>query len=88
MKFEKLERIIKMRADKLELDAGYSGSYNDGGKKNILNKLEGFKNSLVVKLDLRPSEFYKLKEIEVGEPLEFSREIREIKLSLLKNIKL
>lgn len=92
MKFQKLKHIIVEHAMMLEENAGHSGSYSDGGKNSLLVKLRDYKDSLVLKLDLRPSEFDKLYEYEVGEPQIFSREINDYKLKLAKemanNIKL
>lgn len=88
MKLSMLNRIIINHAHQLEEDAGYSGSYTDGGSANLLQRLSDYKNRFVVKLDLRPSEFNKLDDIEVGEPLEFSEAIQSYKMKLVRDIKL
>ena len=92
MKYKTLTKIVKEEAFELKENAAYSGSYNDGGSSNLLTKLNDYQNGLVIKLDLRPSEFGQLNEMEVGEPEEFSSVIEKYKLKLakelIKNIKL
>lgn len=88
MKFSRLKQIVTEAAHQLKEDAAYSGSWNDGGCENLLNKLHNYQNNWVVKLDLRPSEFNQLNDIDVGEPSEFSNVIKQYKISLAKNIKL
>jgi len=88
MKYSFLQKIVTEYALQLKEDAGYSGSHSDGGCEKLLSKLNDYKTTLVVKMDLRPSEFYKLNDIEVGEPSEFSNVIEKYKINLAKNIKL
>lgn len=86
MKYIKLEQLIKEEAHNLKENAGYAGSWNDGGSANLLARLNEFKQKFVVKYDLRPSEYYKLNDIDVGEPEEFITEINRYKLKLSKEI--
>ena len=51
-------------------------------------KLANYQNKLVIEYDLRPSEFNKLDELDVGEPKEFNYIIEEYKISLAKKFKL
>lgn len=88
MKLSFLTKIVSEKAYKLKEDAGYSGSYTDGGCENMLKRLNDYRQRFVIELDLRPSEFYKLNDIEVGEPVEFSEVINKYKIELAKNIKL
>lgn len=88
MKYSKLKQIVEEQAFELKENAGYSGSWGDGGSGRLLSKLEKFKNELVVKYDFRPSEFYKLNNIEVGEPSEFSDIIYNYKVKMALEIKL
>jgi len=88
MKFSFLKQMVNEAAHQLKEDAVYQGAYNDGGCDNLLKKFSNYQNSWVVKLDLRPSEFNQLNDIEVGEPNEFSNIIEKYKIKLAKNIKL
>jgi hypothetical protein len=88
MKFSFLKQIVTEYALQLKEDAAYSGSHSDGGCENVLSKLNTYKNTLVVKMDLKPSEFYKLNDVEVGEPVEFSNIIEKYKIKLAKEIQL
>lgn len=72
MKYFKLKEIVTEEAETLKLSAGYMGSYNDGGSNSLLCKLEEYKQELVIKYDFKPSEYYKLNNLEIGEPEEFS----------------
>jgi hypothetical protein len=88
MKFSFLTKIVTEEAHNLKESAGYSGSYTDGGCGTLLRRLSNYKQNLVVKLDLRPSEFNQLNDAEVGEPIEFLDIIDKYKIKLAKNIKL
>lgn len=88
MRYSKLEEIVFAYAEKVKQSAAYSGSWNDGGSSTHLATLASYRNTLIVKLDLRPSEFYKLNDFEVGEPVEFANIIDDYKIQLAKNIKL
>lgn len=88
MKFSKLDEIVTSRAHELRVGAEYGGEWGDGGCASLLNRLNNYKNILVVKLDLRPSESHKLNDIEVGEPNEFSDIIEKYKIKLAQNIRL
>jgi len=88
MKFSFLKQIVTEAANQLKRSAAYQGSFNDGGCNNLLNKLNNYQNNLVIKLDLRPSEFNKLNDIEVFEPVEFLDIIEDYKINIAKNIKL
>lgn len=88
MKFSLLNTIVTDYANECKTSAAYAGAWNDGGASEILAKLERYKQTQVVKFDLRPSEYHKLNDIEIGEPDEFSDIIYKYKLKLVKNIKL
>ena len=88
MKFSFLKQIVNDAAHQLKENAGYAGAWDDGGCQSLLNKLETYQQSFVIKMDLRPSELNKLNDIEVGEPKEFSDIIEKHKIKLTKNIKL
>ena len=88
MKFSFLKQIVIEEAYQRKESAGHQGAWDDGGCDNLLKKLSNYRNSWVVKLDLRPSELNKLNDIEVGEPQEFSDIIEKYKIKLAKNIKL
>lgn len=88
MKFSKLQIIVTDYAHRLKQDAGYMGSYTDGGCEDLLRRWSDYKNRHVIELDLRPSEFYKLDDIEVGEPTEFSHIIERYKMQLVRDMKL
>lgn len=86
MKFSLLKEIITKEADQLKDNAGHQGAWHDGGAESLLRKLEGYKTNLVVKYDLRPSEWHTLDSKEVGEPEEFSKEIEKYKMKLAKDM--
>ena len=88
MKYIKLEQIITDEINQRKLSAAYSGAWNDGGANNLRDKLNNFKLTLITKYDLRPSEYHKIDDIEVGEPEEFITIIEAYKIKLAKNIKL
>lgn len=88
MKFSFLNQLITDAAYKMKENAAYGGRWDDGGSSNLLNKFSEYKNNFIIEMDLRPSELYKLNDIEVGEPKEFSDIIEKYKISLAKNIKL
>jgi len=82
MKYSKLKQIVREKAHMLKTNAEYSGAWNDGGSDSLLARLNDFKQSLVVKYDLRPSEYDQLNNIDVGEPEAFSSIIDNYKLKL------
>jgi len=86
MKYSTLVGIVQNEAYFLKENAGYSGAWDDGGSSGLIRKLDDFKNKLVVQEDLRPSEFYKLDDMDIGEPEEFTNIIEKHKLILAKNI--
>lgn len=86
MKYLKLEQIVKSEAHTLKENAGYSGAWDDGGSDNLLGRLEDFKQSLVEKYDLRPSEYEQLNDTDIGEPKAFSDIINKYKFKLAKQI--
>jgi len=86
MKYSKLEQIVREEAHRLKENAGYSGTYNDGGSANLIARLDKFKHSLVVKYDLWPSEYNQLDSTDVGEPEAFSSIIDKCKLKLAEQI--
>lgn len=88
MKFSKLQALVTKHAKELQLDAAYGGSMSDGGCGRVLYKLETFRDKLVYQLDLRPSEYYKLDKVEVGEPDEFYDILIKEKRRLAESIKL
>jgi len=88
MKYSKLEQIVREEAHTLKENAGYSGAWNDGGSANLLTILDQFKQSLVVKHDLRHSEYGQLNSTDVGEPEAFLSIIDKYKLKIAKGIEL
>jgi len=84
MKYSILSEIVTNEAHELKENAAYSGSYTDGGSSNLLQKLSAYKNSVILKYDLRPSEFNQ--HIEVGEPEEFYHIIERYKMKLAEDI--
>lgn len=88
MKFSFLKQIVTEEACQIKENAGYSGRWDDGGCQSLMNKLENYQKGFIIKMDLRPSEFNKLNDIEVGEPQEFYSIIENYKIKLAKNIKL
>ena len=86
MKFSTLSRIVILEAHRLKENAGYSGAWNDGGSGHLLGKLDDFKNELVIREDLRPSEFHLLNDMEIGEPEVFSDVIKDYKRKLADEI--
>ena len=88
MKYSKLNQIVNEEAHTLKENAGYSGAWNDGGSANLLARLNDFKQSLVAKYDLRPSEYKQLNSTDVGEPESFSSIIDKYKINLAKDIEL
>jgi len=87
MKFSTLGQIVTDYAYALKESAAYNGEYGDVGCDNLLKKLNNYKDG-VVRLDLRPSGFDMLDNIEVGEPGYFSNIIDNYKIKLARNIKL
>lgn len=75
MKYSELKQIVERQAAVYRRDAALTGSCGDGGSDKLLNRLSDFKNSLVVRYDLKPSEFRDLDNIEVGEPGAFTSAI-------------
>lgn len=88
MKFSMLSSVVDGYVKHLNTCAAYSGAYNDGGSSAYNAKLEKFKTAYVYELDLRPSEYYKLDDLEVGEPLMFREAILFYKQQLVQNMKL
>lgn len=88
MKYQKLKEIVENKAQQLKLNAAYCGAWDDGGCSHLLGELTSFKNKLIVMEDLRPSEFNKLYDIEVGEPDEFYDVIHDYKMKIATEIKL
>ncbi len=88
MKFSRLEGIVMSYANMKETNAAYNGAWNDGGASGCRSAIERFKQDLVNKYDLRPSEYSKLNDVEVGEPSQFSEEIEAERKRLARNIKL
>ena len=88
MILSKLNEIIIKYAKECKSNAEYTGSFHDGEYSSLMDKLNKFKETLIIKYNLRPSEYYKLNEIEIGEPDIFSNIIEEEKIRLSKNIKL
>jgi hypothetical protein len=88
MEYQKLKQIVEERANCLKESAAHQGAWNDGGCSALLERLNKYEHKLVVKMDLRPSEYNKLKTVEVGEPSEFSSEIEKYKIQLAKSIHL
>lgn len=86
MKYLKLKEIVEEYADALRESAAYSGAWDDGGYSALHKKLHDYKNTIVVKYDLRPSEFSKIDDIEVDEPEVFADVIKKYKLELANNI--
>jgi hypothetical protein len=86
MKYSKLEQIVREEANRLKENAAHSGAWNDGGSANLLAKLSNFKQGLVVKYDLRPSEYEQLNNTDIGEPEEFLSIINRYKLKLAEQI--
>lgn len=86
MKYSFLSKIVKEHANQLEQSAAYGGFSNDGGKANVLKRLDDYHYKFVVDMDLRPSEFHQIDDLEVGEPAEFRYIIENYKISLAKNI--
>lgn len=86
MKFSLLKKIIQERADRLKDDAACMGALDDGGCRALLGRLKEFQEELVIKLDLRPSEFGQLEDLEIGEPDVFSKEIKQYKIKLAEKI--
>ena len=60
----------------------------DGGCKSLIDDFTEFKNSMIHKYDLRPSEYNKLDDTDVGEPLQFSAAIDKYKQKLMSEMKL
>jgi hypothetical protein len=89
MKFSKLKQIIVEEADRRKESSRFSGDWGDGGSQTLLDRLEKYQWMLLIKCDLKPSEFFsKLNDIEVGEPSEFSDIIDKYKIELSKSVKL
>jgi hypothetical protein len=88
MKLSFLREIVQNYANNLEINAGYSGSWGDGGKRNLIERLKEYEQRFIIVYDLRPSEFHKLDDIEVDEPSEFNEVIMAYKMELAKKIKL
>lgn len=88
MKLSLLRKLVLKESEELYLNEAYNGGYGDGGKSILLQRLKDYEHTLVVKYDLRPSEYYKLNEIDIDEPKEFERILNNYKLELSKNIKL
>lgn len=82
MKWSKLNEIVREEAYKRQENAAYGGLISDGGSSALLKQLSDFKQKLVFKYDLRPSEYDQLNDKEVGEPNEFYDVIRSYKLRL------
>lgn len=86
MKFSKLESLIIKEVNNLRMSAAYNGMWSDGGSSSLSNKFDEYKKSLICKQDLRPSEYCKLDNLEVGEPDMFSDIIMKEKMRLAKDI--
>lgn len=82
MKFSKLKEIVNNHVIDLGISASYSGFCGEYGTNIILNKLKNFQDNLVIEYDLKPSEFNKLNDIEVGEPNQFKLIIEKYNIKL------
>lgn len=77
MTFSFLNEIIRTESDDLRLSAAYNGAMNDGGSNALLTRLQDYKQSLVVKLDLRPSEYEQLDDLQIEIPEYFKDIIKK-----------
>lgn len=71
-----LDRIESIQRLRLKISA----NTNNNGGNALLDKLDKYKQSLIIELGLSPSEYNQLADIEVGEPSEFSEVISNLKL--------
>lgn len=67
------------------MNDAYFGSWGNSGY-SLIGRLEKYRQSLIIKHDLRPSEYHTLNDLEVQEPSEFSDVIENYKLKLAKAI--
>lgn len=88
MKYRELRKIIVEEAGRLKDAAAFNGLPGDGGYDSLISKLEKFELELIRKNDLIPSEYYKLYNIEIGEPFIFKSEIKDYKTKLANKFKL
>jgi len=85
MKYSKLKELVNNWIVSEKLNNEYMGKNICGD--SVYNEIfERFKSKLIHELDLKPSEFFKLDDVEIGEPLQFSEIISKTKLKLIKNI--
>lgn len=88
MKFSMLSSIVHNYVKYLKDCAAYSGMYHDGGAGSYRQKFEEYKTGKIYEMALRPSEYYKLDDIEVEEPSGFQEAIRYYKQQLVNDMKL
>lgn len=88
MKLNLLRKLVIEEAEELYLNEGYNGGHGDGGKSYLLQKLKDYEQTLIVKYDLRPSEYFKLSDLEIEEPTQFYNILDKYRLKLAKQIKL
>lgn len=88
MLYKELKAFMQFAAEQLKMDAAYSGAHNDGGKQRLIMDFEAFKQSLVEKHDLRPSEYYKLDGMDVEVPQKFQRYFERYETKFNKAYKL
>lgn len=93
MKLAVLRKLVKSHLDAIDYSPSYDiGSWGGSKEKEDAQKyrlqLTKLEHDLIVKHDLRPSEYYQLDEIEIGEPQQFSQLIKDYKIMLAEQIKL
>lgn len=88
MKYKTLNRVVRSYVDKEDRDSEYSGGVNFSKSRMYLEQLSKIRDSIIGRLDLRPSEYHKIDEYEVNEYEVFSDIIKEYKYNLVKDIDL
>lgn len=61
--FGDLRNMVNKAADRLKRSAEYSGALDDGGRERLLFRFSDVEQTLIVKYDLRPSEYERLNDI-------------------------
>ena len=87
MKVRTLIQIISEEIEDRKDNAKYMGAWNDG-TSGLIESLDNFRQNLIHKHDLKPSEYFKMNDIEIGEPDIFMPIIKKHKEKLAMNIEL
>jgi len=87
MRFRTLIKIISEEIEDRKDNAKHMGAWNDN-TDGLIESLDKFRQNLIHKDDLKPSEYFKINDMEIGEPDIFMPIIKKYKEKLAMSIEL